>query len=115
MKYLNNHLYKDYKSLLCIGTDSLNTSNLPNAMKQYMSDALINGEETILFTNNILYKDIENNFNSYGNFIRHNINRGKFKIKAYDGATFDYDCKEFLEMINIIYTYKGTLKVIWDF
>ena len=103
MKYINNDLYKDSKNSLCIGTDILNINNLPKIIKKYISDALINGEKIIFFTDDIFYKDIEKNFNGDEDFIRHNINTGNFKIKTYNSDTFDYDCKEFLDIIDIIY------------
>ncbi len=64
MKYINNNLYRNGKNSLCIGTDVLNINNLPKIIKKYISDALINGEKIIFFTDDIFYKDIEKNFNS---------------------------------------------------
>ena len=54
MKYINNNLYRDGKNSLCIGTDVLNINNLPKIIKEYISDALLNGEKIIFFTDDIL-------------------------------------------------------------
>ncbi len=115
MKYVNKNFYKDGKNSLCIGTDLLNINNLPKIIKKYISDALINGEKIIFFTDDIFYKNIEKNFNSEEQFIRQNINTGKFKIKTYNIAAFDYDYKEFLDIIDIISVVKQKLRIIWDF
>ncbi|MBZ9684801.1 hybrid sensor histidine kinase/response regulator [Clostridium estertheticum] len=115
MKYINNNLYRDGKNSLCIGTDVLNINNLPKIIKKYISDALLNGEKIIFFTDDIFYKDIEKNFSSQEQFIRHNINTGNFKIKTYNITAFDYDYKEFLDIIDIISVVKQNLRIIWDF
>ena len=115
MKYINNDLYRDGKNSLCIGTDVLNINNLPKIIKKNISDALINGEKIIFFTDDIFYKDIEKNFNSDEHFIRHNVNTGNFKIKTYNVTAFDYDYKEFLDIIDIISVVKQRLRIIWDF
>ena len=115
MKYINNNLNGDGENSLCIGTDVLNIDNLPKIIKKYISDALINGEKIIFFTDDICYKDIEKNFNSNEEFIRHNINTGKFIIKTYNSTVFDYDYKEFLDIIDIISVVKQKLRIIWDF
>ena len=115
MKYINNNLYRDGKNSLCIGTDVLNINNLPKIIKKYISDALVNGEKIIFFTDDIFYKNIEKNFKSDEDFIRHNVNTGSFKIKTYNIAAFDYDYKEFLDIIDIISVVKQKLRIIWDF
>ena len=115
MKYINDNLYRDGKNSLCIGTDVLNINNLPKIIKKNISDALINGEKIIFFTDDIFYKDIEKNFNSDEHFIRHNVNTGNFKIKTYNVTAFDYDYKEFLDIIDIISVVKQRLRIIWDF
>ena len=48
-------------------------------------------------------------------FIRHNVNTGNFKIKTYNITAFDYDYKEFLDIIDIISVVKQNLRIIWDF
>ncbi|MGH4138664.1 ATP-binding protein [Clostridium sp.] len=115
MKYIKSNLYRNGKNSLCIGTDVLNINNLPQIIKKYISDALINGEKIIFFTDDIFYKDIEKNFISDEDFIRHNINTGNFKIKAYDISDFEYESKEFKDIIDIISVVKQDLKIIWDF
>ncbi len=115
MKYINDNLYKECKNSLCIGTDVLNVSDLPKIIKKYISDALINGEKVIFFTDDIFYNNIEKNFNSDEDLIRHNVNKGNFKIKTYNIASFDYDYKEFLDIIDIISVVKQELRIIWDF
>jgi len=115
MKYINDGLYRNGKNSLCIGTDVLNTNNLPKIIKKYISDALMNGEKIIFFTDDIFYKDIEKSFNTDEHFIRHNVNTGNFKIKTYNIAAFDYDYKEFLDIIDIISVVKQKLRIIWDF
>ncbi|MFT5874405.1 MAG: signal transduction histidine kinase [Clostridium sp.] len=115
MKYINNDLYKDSNNSLCIGTDVLNINKLPKIIIKYISDALINGEKTIFFTDDIFYKDIENNFNSDKDIIRNSIITGKFKIKTYNVTDFDYDYDEFLDIIDIISVVKQNLRIIWDF
>ena len=115
MKYINNNLNRNGENSLCIGTDVLNIDNLPKIIKKYISDALVNGEKIILFTDDIFYKDIEKNFNSNEEFIRNNINTGKFIIKPYNITVFDCDYKEFLDIIDIISAVKQKLKIIWDF
>ena len=115
MKYINNNLYRDGKNSLCIGTDVLNINNLPKIIKKYITDALISGEKIIFFTDDILYKDIEKNFISDEAFIRHNVNIGNLKIKTYDITAFDYDYKNFLDIIDIISVVKQKLRIIWDF
>ena len=115
MKYINDNLYRDGKNSLCIGTDVLNINDLPKIIKKNISDALINGEKIIFFTDDIFYKDIEKNFNNDEHFIRHNVNTGNFKIKTYNVTAFDYDYKEFLDIIDIISVVKQRLRIIWDF
>lgn len=115
MKYINNNLYKDNKSSLCIGIDVLNISNLPKIIKKYISDALINGERVIFFIDDIFYKDIGKSFNGYEDLIRNNVDKGNFKIKTYNSETFNYNCKEFLEFIHIISEFKEKLKIVCDF
>ena len=115
MKYGKNNLYKKSKSSLCIGIDVLNISNLPKAIKKYISDALINEERVIFFTDDIFYKDIEKSFNEYEDLIRDNVENGNFKIKTYNNATFDCNCEEFQDIINIISSVKETLRIVYDF
>ncbi|WP_291636102.1 HAMP domain-containing sensor histidine kinase, partial [Clostridium sp.] len=115
MKYINNDLYKDGNNSLCIGTDVLNINKLPKIMIKYISDALVNGEKIIFFTDDIFYNDIENNFNSDKDNIRNSVITGNFKIKTYDVSAFDYDYKEFLDIIDIISVVKQNLRIIWDF
>ncbi|MBW9150469.1 hybrid sensor histidine kinase/response regulator [Clostridium sp. CM028] len=112
MKYTNNNLYKAGKNSLCIGTDSLNINNLPKVIIKNISDALINGEKIIFFTDDIFYKNIEKNFDGDEDFIRHNINEGIFKIKTYNIDTFDYDYREFLDIIFVV---RQKLRIVWDF
>ena len=115
MKYIDSNSYRGGKNSLCIGTDDLDINNLPKTIKKYISDALINGEKIILFTDNIFYKDIEKNFNSDEDLIRNNVNTGNFKIKTYNITAFDYGYKEFLDIIDIIFVVKQRLRIIWDF
>lgn len=115
MKYINNNLYRDNKNSLCIGTEILNIYNLPKIIKEYIYDALINEEKIIFFTDNILYKDIEQNFRSQEDFIRNNLNTGNFKIKTFNSTTFNNDYKEILGLIEIIAVVKQKLRIIWDF
>lgn len=115
MECINNNLHKHYKNSLCIGTDVLNINNLPKTIKKYIFDALVNKEKIILFTDDIFYKDIENNFNSDEDFIRNNVNAGKFKIKTYNITAFDYNYKEFLDILDVISVVKQKLRIIWDF
>lgn len=114
MKNINNNLYRNGKNSLCIGTDVLNINNLPKIIIEYISDALTNGEKIIFFTDDIFYKDIEKNFKSDEDFIRHNVNTGNFKIKTYNISAFDYDYKGFLDIIDIISVVKRKLRIIWD-
>lgn len=115
MKCINSDLHKDNKSSLCIGIDVLNISNLPKIIKKYISDALINEERIIFFTDDIFYNDIENSFIDYENFIKDNVNKGNFNIKTYSRSTFDYECKEFLDVLHIISQFKKKLRIVWDF
>lgn len=115
MKYINNSSYVDGKNSLCIGTDILNSNNLPRIIRKNISDALISGEKIIFFTDDIFYKDIEKNFNSNEDFIRHNVNSGNFKIKTYNITAFDYENEEFLDIIDIISVVKQKIRIIWDF
>ncbi|MGV8981531.1 ATP-binding protein [Clostridium sp.] len=115
MKYIKSNLYRNSKNSLCIGTDVLNINNLPQIIKKYISDALINGEKIIFFTDDIFYKDIEKNFSNDEDFIRNKINTGNFKIKTYNISDFDYESKEFKDIIDIITVVKQNLKIIWDF
>ncbi|MBK5242940.1 hybrid sensor histidine kinase/response regulator [Clostridium sp.] len=115
MKCINNNLHIDYKNSLCIGTDVLNINNLPKTIKEYIFDALLNKEKIILFTDDIFYKDIENNFSSDKDFIKNNIYAGRFKIITYVINDFNYNYKEFLDIISIIYGDKEKLRIIWDF
>ncbi|MBU3146150.1 ATP-binding protein [Clostridium sp. CF012] len=115
MKYINNNLYRDGKNSLCIGTDVLNINNLPKIIKKNISNALLNGEKIIFFTDDIFYKDIEKNFISQEQCIRHNINTGKFEIKTCNITVFDYDNKEFLDIIDMISDVKQKLIIIWYF
>ena len=115
MKYINNNLDINGKNSLCIGTNILNINDLPNIIIKYITDALINEEKIILFTDDINYKNIENNFNSHEKFISHNVTAGNFKIKSFNITAFDYDYKEFLDIIDIISVVKQKLRIIWDF
>ncbi|MCJ7691167.1 MAG: hybrid sensor histidine kinase/response regulator, partial [Clostridiaceae bacterium] len=116
MEYINNNLHIDCKNSLCIGTDVLNINNLPKTIKEYISDALLNKERIILFTDDIFYKDIENNFDSNEDLIKNNVCEGRFKIIMYNINDFDYNCKEFLDIIiDIISADKEKLRIIWDF
>ena len=115
MKCIDNNLNMCGKNSLCIGTDNLNINNLPKMIKKYISDAIINEEKIIFFTDNISYKNIKNNFISDIEFITNNINSGNFKIKTYNIANFDYESSEFLEIIKIIFGSKQRLRIIWDF
>ncbi|HEY8892245.1 MAG TPA: hybrid sensor histidine kinase/response regulator [Clostridium sp.] len=113
MKYINKNLYRGGKNTLCIGTDDLNINSLPKISKKYISDAIINNEKVIFFTDNIAYKDIEKNFNNDEDSIKSNTDN--FQIKTYDITSFDYDCKEFQGIIDIILDSKQKLRVVWDF
>lgn len=115
MKCINNNLHIDCKNSLCIGTDVLNINNLPKTIKEYISNALLSKEKIILFTDDIFYKDIENNFISDEYFIKDNVHTGKFKIITYDINAFNYSYKEFVDIIHIIYAQKEKLRIIWDF
>ena len=116
MKYTNNNLHIDCKNSLCIGTDVLNINNLPKTIKEYISDALLNKEKIILFSDDIFYKDIENNFSSDEELIRYNVCEGRFKIITYKINDFDYTYKNFLDLIiDIISADNEKLKIIWDF
>jgi signal transduction histidine kinase len=116
MKYINNNLNIDCKNSLCIGTDVLNINNLPKTIKDYISDALSNKERIILFSDDIFYKDIENNFSSDEDLIRYNVCEGRFKIIIYNTTEFDYTYKKFLDIIiDIISVDKEKLRIIWDF
>ena len=115
MKYINNNMDINGKNSLCIGTNILNINDLPNIIIKYITDALINEEKIILFTDDISYINIENNFNNHEKFISHNVNTGNFKIKSYNITAFDYDYKDFLDIIDIISVVKQKLRIIWDF
>jgi len=115
MKYINKNLHRGGKNSLCIGTDELNINNLPTILKKYISDAIINNEKVIFFTDNIFSNNIEKNSNDVEKFIADNKNKDQFEIKPYNIAEFDYDCKVFLEIIDIIFVSKQKLRVIWDF
>ena len=114
MKYINNNLYEYGKNSLCISTDVLNINNLPEVIKGYICDALLNKEKIILFTDDILFNDIEKNLMDE-NFIINNINTGNFIIKSYNINDFNCETKEFLDIINIISDFKHRLRIIWDF
>ena len=115
MKYGRNDLYKESKSSLCIGIDVLNISNLPKIIKKYISDALINEERVIFFTDDIFYNDIEKSFIEYEDLIRSNVNKGNFKIITYNKATFDCNCEEFQDIVSIISSMKEKLRIVYDF
>ena len=114
MEYISNDLYGEGKNSLCIGTDALNTNTLPKTIKKYISDTLKNGEKVILFTDDLFYKNIENNFNGDENLIKPNINEVNLKIKTYNVVDFDYNYKDFLDIIDIILVVKQKLTIIWD-
>ncbi|MBU3114661.1 hybrid sensor histidine kinase/response regulator [Clostridium lacusfryxellense] len=116
MKYMDTNLHGGGKNSLCIDIDDdININNLPKMIKRYISDALKNGEKVIFFTDNLVYKNIQKNFTSDIELIKHNIDIGKLEIKAYDINLFDCDYKEFLDMIDIILLNKQKLNVMWDF
>ncbi|MGK0468821.1 MAG: signal transduction histidine kinase [Clostridium sp.] len=116
MKYTNNNLHRECKNSLCIGTDVLNINNLPEIIKEYISDALLNNERIILFSDDIFYKDIENNFINDEDLIKYNLCEGKFKIVIYNINDFDYNYKKFLDIIiDIVSADKEKLRIIWDF
>lgn len=115
MKCIDNNLYTCGKNSLCVGTDNLNINNLPKIIKKYISDAIINREKMIFFTDDISYKNIKKNFNSDAEAVINNVNSGNLKIKTYSIVDFDYDNKDFLEIIETIFLVKQKLRIIWDF
>lgn len=115
MRCINSDLNEDNESSLCIGVDVLNISSLPKTIKKYISDALINGERIIFFTEDIFYDDIENSFMFYEDLTNDNIDKDSFDIKTYSSATFGYECDEFLDVLNIISQFNEKLRIVWDF
>ena len=115
MNYINKNLHKYGKNSLCIGTDFLNINNLPIVIKEYICAALLNEEKIILFTDDILFNDIDEKFTRDEDLIIHNINSGNFKIKSYNIDDFNFESEEFIDILNIISTFKQRFRIIWDF
>ncbi len=105
-----------FKKLLCIGTEVLNTNNyFPRIMKEFIFNGLLNNETVIVFTDDILYKDLKNVFNDHPNLIIECLNKGILQIRSYDTIGFNKNSKEFLELLGIIAKTKNKIWMVWDF
>ncbi|WP_034869844.1 hybrid sensor histidine kinase/response regulator [Clostridium lundense] len=117
MSYTYKRVIEENKSkkVLCISTEFLNTNNFPIFIKEYISKALYKNEKVLIFTDDIIYKDLEEIFYSNSDIITHSINNGILGIKLYDPVNFNVNSDELLEILSYTAKTKEKINIIWDF
>ena len=101
--------------ILCVSTEALNTVNLPDYIKEYILTALNCREKVILFTDDILYKDLEGIFKNNNELIIEGYKKSKLKIVTYNPVNFNINCSELLEVLSEGAKTKEKIKIVWDF
>lgn len=106
---------KRAKKILYISTEFLNTNNFPIFIKEYISKPLGKNEKVLIFTDDLIYKDLEEVFFSDSNLITDSLNNGVLEIKLYDPVTFNINSQELLEILSYTAKTKEKINIIWDF
>lgn len=103
------------KKILCISTEFLNTNKFPIFIKEYISKALYKNEKVLIFTDDLIYKDLEKVFYSCEDLIIDSLNTGLLKINLYDPVSFGNNSKELLKILSYTAKTKEKINIIWDF
>ncbi|WP_164509120.1 hybrid sensor histidine kinase/response regulator [Clostridium rectalis] len=103
------------KKILCISTELLNFNNFPNFIKEYISKSLHKNEKLIIFTDDILYKDLQKLYNHSSNIIVTGLKNNTLQIKLYDPVNFNLNSEELLEILNHTAKTDEKINILWDF
>ncbi|WP_315121832.1 hybrid sensor histidine kinase/response regulator [uncultured Clostridium sp.] len=106
---------KKIKNSIYISTDSFNINKVPNSIKDNICKNLLKKERVIIFTDELLYKDLEKIFLSSYDLVIDSINSGKLDIKLYDSLNFNVNSIELLEVLKYTAKTKDRVTILWDF
>ncbi|MEW9097222.1 MAG: hybrid sensor histidine kinase/response regulator [Clostridiaceae bacterium] len=103
------------KNSIYISTDSFNIINFPNSIKDNICKSLLKKEKVIIFTDELLYKDLEKIFLSSYDLVINGINNEKLDIKLYDSLNFNVNSTDLLELLKYTAKTKDKVTILWDF
>ncbi|KAJ52871.1 signal transduction histidine kinase/CheY-like chemotaxis protein [Clostridium tetanomorphum] len=106
---------KKVKKILCISTEFINANNFPVFIKEYISKELYKNEKVFIFTDDLLYKDLEEIFYSYSELIINSLNSGILKVQLYDPDNFGTNSEDLLQILKYTAKTKEKINIIWDF